>query len=65
MKGQQKQYQNAKICHICQVRELYYYTEEYRDAAHSEWNLEYSIPKEISIIFPNGSNYDYHFIRKS
>ena len=32
MKDQQKQYQNAKICHICQVRELCYYTEEYRHA---------------------------------
>ena len=65
MKDQQKQYQNAKICHIRQVRELYSYTEEYRHAAHSEWNLEHSIPKEIYIIFQNGSNYVYHFIRKS
>ena len=62
---QQKQYQNAKICHIHQVRELCYYTEEYRHAAHSQWNLEHSIPKEIYIIFQNGSNYVYDFIRKS
>ena len=27
-------------------------------------NLKYSIPKEIPIVFHNGSNYDYHFIRK-
>ena len=65
MKDQQKQYQNAKICHIRQVRELCYYTEENRHAAHSEWNLEHSIPKEIYIIFQNGSNYVYDFIRKS
>ena len=26
--------------------------------------LKYSTPKEITITFHNGSNYDYHFIKK-
>ena len=28
------------------------------------YNLKYSIPKEIPVIFHNGSNYDYDFIMK-
>ena len=39
------------------------YTGEYRGAAHSIWNLKYSVPK-IPIVFHNGSNYDYYFIIK-
>ena len=27
-------------------------------------NLKYNIPKEIPVVFYNGSNYDYHFIIK-
>ena len=27
-------------------------------------NLKYGVSKEISIVFHNGSNYDYHFIIK-
>ena len=60
MKDQQKQYQKFVI-----FVKLGNYTEDYRHAAHSEWNLEHSIPKEMYIIFQNGSNYVYHFIRKS
>ena len=33
-------------------------------AAHSECNLRYKVPKDISIVFHNGSTYDYHFIIK-
>ena len=33
-------------------------------AAHSIYNLKYSVPKKIPIAFHNGSNYDYHFIAK-
>ena len=39
-------------------------TGKYRDIAHSIYNLDCSIPKEISVAFHNGSNYDYHFIMK-
>ena len=31
---------------------------------HSTFNLKYSISKKISIAFHNGSNYNYHFIKK-
>ena len=35
---------------------------KYRGAAHSICNLRYKIPKEIPVVFHNGSTYDYHFI---
>ena len=31
---------------------------------HNTWNLRYKIPKNIPVIFHNGSKYDYHFIIK-
>ena len=37
---------------------------KFRGAAHSEQNLRYKVPKEISLVFHNGSAYDYHFIIK-
>ena len=56
------------------VRDQCHYTTEYRGTAHSICNLKYSVPKEIPIVFHNGSeipivfhngsNYDYHFIMK-
>ena len=46
------------------VRDHCYYTEENRGAAHSICNLKYSVLKKISIVFHNGSNYNYHFIIK-
>ena len=41
-----------------------HYTGRYRGAAHSICNLRYKIPKEIPVVFHNGSKYDYHFIIK-
>ena len=41
-----------------------HYTGKYRAAAHSNCNLNYKIPKEIPVVFHNGSTYDYHFIIK-
>ena len=46
------------------VRDHCHYTGKYRGAAHNICNLRYKIPKEISIVFHNGSTYDYHFIIK-
>ena len=46
------------------VRDHCYYTGKYRGAAHSNCNLNYKIPKEILVVFHNGSTYDYHFIIK-
>ena len=48
----------------CKVRDHCHYTGKYRGAAHSKCNLRYKIPKEIPVIFHNGSAYDYHFIIK-
>ena len=46
------------------VKEHCHYTGKYRGAAYSICNLKYSVPKEIPIVFHNGSNYDSHFIMK-
>ena len=46
------------------VRDHCHYTGKYRGAAHSNYNLNYKIPKEIPVVFHNGSTYDYHFIIK-
>ena len=44
------------------VRDHDHYTGTYRGAAHSICNLRYKVPKEIHVVFHNGSTYDYHFI---
>ena len=46
------------------VRNHCHYTGKFRGAAHSECNLTYKVPKEISLVFCNGSTYDLHFIIK-
>ena len=46
------------------VRDHCHCTGEFRGAAHSICNLRYKTPREIPIIFHNGSTYDYHFIIK-
>ena len=46
------------------VRDHCHYTGKFRGAAHSICNLTYKVPKEIPIVFHNGSTYDYHFIIK-
>ena len=71
---QQKSYENSKICYICKqkyedkkyckARDHCHYRGKHRVAAHNICNLKYSVPKEIPIVFLNGSNYDYHFIIK-
>ena len=65
-----------KICYICEkefdtndkkhykVKDHCHYTGKYRGAAHNICNLRYKIPKEIPIVFHNGSTYDYRFIIK-
>ena len=44
------------------VRDHCHYTGKFRGAAHNICNLRYKIPKEIHVVFHNGSTYDYHFI---
>ena len=46
------------------VRDHCHYTGKYRGAVHSICNLRYKIPREIPVVFHNGSTYDYHFITK-
>ena len=48
----------------CKVRNHGHYTGKYRGAARSIYNLKYSIPKSIPLVFHNGSNYNYHSIIK-
>ena len=71
-------YEKQKVCHICKkefstdkndkntfkVRDHCHYTGKFRGAAHSICNLRYKTPKEIPVVFHNGSTYDYHFIIK-
>ena len=78
-KGELKSHQDAKVWYICgkrirkkfakdkncrKVRDHCHYTGKYRGAAHSICNLKFNVPNEISVVFHNGSNYDYHFIIK-
>ena len=68
-----------KVCYICKkgfttddskkknnfkAKDHCHYTGKYRGAAHDICNLRYKIPKEILLVFHNGSTYDYHFIIK-
>ena len=46
------------------VRDHCHYTGKFRGAAHNICDLRYKTPKEISVVFHNGSIYDYHFIIK-
>ena len=39
------------------------YTGKVRGTAHSECNLRYKVPKNIPLVFHNGSTYDYQFIQ--
>ena len=69
-----KSYEKQKVCHICKKSfvmkknlknsDHFHYTRKFRGAAHSECNLRYKVPKEIPVVFHNGSTYDYHFINK-
>ena len=46
------------------VRDHCHYTGKYRGAAHNICNLRYKVPKEVPVVFHNGSTYDYQFIIK-
>ena len=46
------------------VRDHCHYTEKFRGTAHNICNLRYKIPREIPVVFHNGSKHDYHFIIK-
>ena len=46
------------------VRDHCHYTRKYRGAVHNVCNLRQKTPKEIPVVFHNGSKYGYHFISK-
>ena len=78
--GENKAYEKPKVCYIyikelCTneneenefkkyVAIRCHYTGKFRGAAHSICNLRYKLPKEIPVIFHNGSTCDWHFIIK-
>ena len=78
-KKEEKNHNKQNVCYICRkkfntndsdkkchkVRDHCDYTGKYRGAAHDICNLRYKIPKEIPLVFHNGSTYDYHFIIKN
>ena len=74
---EEKIYHNKqKICYICKkefnnndkknykVRDHCHCMGKYRGASNNICNLMYKVPKEIPIVFHNGSTCDYHFIIK-
>ena len=77
-KKEKKAHRTSRICYIFKkkfskddnnkkyhkVKGHCHYTGKYRGAAHDISNLRYKIPKEIPVVFHNGSTYDYHFIIK-
>ena len=77
-KEEKKTNRKQKVCYICQkvfstnddnkeyfkVKDHCNYTRKYRSAAHDICNLRYKTPKEILVVFHNGSTYHYHFIIK-
>ena len=77
-KEEKKMHNEQKICCICKkrfstddnnkkyhkIKDHSQYTGKYKGAAHYICNLRYKIPKEIPVIFHNGSTYDYHFMIK-
>ena len=46
------------------VRDHCHYAGKFRGTAHNICNLRYKVPKEIPVVFHNGSTYEYHFIIK-
>ena len=44
------------------VRDHCHYTGKFRGVAHNIRNLRYKRPKEIPVVFHNGSTNDYHVI---
>ena len=69
-------YNEQEICYICKkefdnndkknykVIDHWHFTGKYRGATHNICNLRYKVPREILVVFHNGSIYDYHFIIK-
>ena len=70
-KEEEDNYNKENTCYICKndfnndkVKDHCHFTGKSRGAAHNTCNLRYKVPKNIPVIFHNGSTYDYHFIIK-
>ena len=78
-KEQHESYENSKICCVCKekfenkyfyikkylkVRDHCHCTGEHESAVHSMYNLKYSVPKKIPILFHNRLNFDNYFVIK-
>ena len=75
---ERKTHRWQKECHICKkefstddnnkknhkVKDHCHYTGKYRGAAHNICNLRHKTPREIPVVFHNGSTYDYNLIIK-
>ena len=46
------------------IRDHCHFTGKYRGAAHNKCNMNYKMSRNITVVFHNGSTYDYHFIIK-
>ena len=77
-KEEKNMHNQQKVCYICEkifstddsnkkyhkVKDHCHYNGKYRGSTHDICNLRYKIAKKISVVFRNGSTYDYHFIIK-
>ena len=78
-KEEKKIHREQKVCYICKkgfstddddnkkyykVRDHCHYTGKYRGAAHDICNLRYKTPKEIPVVFHNGSTFDNDYTIK-
>ena len=77
-KEEKKTHGKQKVCYICKkgfsaddenkkyhkVKDRCHYTGKYKRTAHDICDLRYKTPKEIPVVFYNGSTYGYHFIIK-
>ena len=71
-----KSYEKQKVCYLYdknkkseydlyhKVRDHCHYTGKFRGAAHNICNLRYNVPKNIPIVFHNGSACDSHCVIK-
>lgn len=50
--------------HLKILPDHFYFSGILRGAAHSIYDFEYLAPREISIVFYNGSNCDFHLMIK-
>ena len=65
-KEEKKFHNMRKVCHMCKrIFSTDYNNKKYHKVKDRyRYNLRYKIPKEIPLVYHNGSTYDYHLIIK-